>query len=256
VTMNDRFVYDEKTSRLFAPDGTLLKKIFCPKATRWNQLLADDDADRSRGCPECGHRVLNLDTLSTGEVLSAFSAQDEAPCVFASAGSDRVVFLRDRRAVPAATERATAADGGVLIRTARSLAGINRAARMGYWPDLRFVEYKTRILKTKMALGQHKETGQVEILGDYRGGFGDPFVEVHPFTFYYPYYQRIPIAAYLIPRDLPDLARIVAVDPIEDHVGSTWNQGSSYRATHVPGFVQDRRVMLELDKVRRVDMIG
>ena len=38
MTKNKRFVYDEKTSSLYAPDGTYLKKVFCPKALNWNQL--------------------------------------------------------------------------------------------------------------------------------------------------------------------------------------------------------------------------
>jgi hypothetical protein len=36
--MNDKFVYDEKTSVLYSPDGRALKQVNCPKAMHWNQL--------------------------------------------------------------------------------------------------------------------------------------------------------------------------------------------------------------------------
>lgn len=254
--MNDRFVYDEKTSRLFAPAGRLLKRVFCPKAMDWNQLTADDPADRSRGRRACGQRVLNLDVLSTDAVLAEFAAHGSAPCVFAAVRSDRVVVLKDRRAPPPPAEFRVDGDGRVAIRTARSVAGINRAARMGYWSDVRFVQYKTRLLKTKLSIAQDRESGEVQTLGDFRGYFEPPVFEVQSFTNYYPYYQRVPIAAYLIPRAVPDGTPIVALDPIEDVAGTRWNQGSVYRATRVPGVVEGRRVRLDLNKVQRYDILG
>ena len=51
--MNERFVYEERTSALYAPDGRFLKRALCPKAKTWNQLLSDDPGDRMRGCTAC-----------------------------------------------------------------------------------------------------------------------------------------------------------------------------------------------------------
>jgi len=253
--MADKFIYDEKSSRLFAPDGRYLKRVHCPKAAQWNQLVADDPADRSRGCDQCGHRVLNLDVLPRDEVLAAFDGHD-APCVFASSSSNRVVVLRDRHALPPPTRARVEADGRTAIRTARSVAGINRAARMGYWPDVRVVEYDTTRLKSKFAIGQHAQTGEIELLGDYRGGFDDGVRQVHSFHDYYPYFRRLPIAAYLLPRHLIEGASLLVLDPIEDIVGVTWNQGSVYRATRVPGVLKGRRVELLRDHVSERQLIG
>ena len=61
--MNKRFIYDEKTSSLYAPDGTLLKKVFCPKAKRWNQLQIEEGEERWRGCQACGEKVIDLDRI-------------------------------------------------------------------------------------------------------------------------------------------------------------------------------------------------
>jgi hypothetical protein len=253
--MDDRFIYDEKTSRLFAPDGQFLKRVDCPKAVHWNQLIADDPDDRSRGCRQCGNRVLNLDVLDTRDVLAAFE-DGHTPCVFASAESRRVLVLRARRPMPPPDSVSLDKDGRTVIRTARSLAGINRAARMGYWPDVRLVEYDAARLKSKFAIGQHEVTGEVELLGDYRGGFAHGVQQINPFEYYYPYYRPMPIAAYLLPKHLEDGAPLLVLDPIQDVIGSRWNQGSVFRATRVPGVLRNRRVELRLDEVVEFQMVG
>jgi hypothetical protein len=45
--MSKPFVYDEKTSSLYSPDGEFIKEVYCPKALKWNQLTETDAADRS-----------------------------------------------------------------------------------------------------------------------------------------------------------------------------------------------------------------
>lgn len=72
----------------------------------------------------------------------------------------------------------------------------------------------------------------------------DTWVEVVPFTSYYPHYQAPPVAAYLIPRDLPDGSSLLIEDPIEDVVGITWNQGDTYRTRAIPGKLESRRFAL------------
>ena len=65
--MTQKYIYNVESSALFDANGFFLKKVFCPKAKHWNQLIADDPLERSRGCRECGHRVVNLDEAT--EVL-------------------------------------------------------------------------------------------------------------------------------------------------------------------------------------------
>ena len=67
--MNDRFIYDEKTSSLYAPDGVFLKQLHCPKALNWNQLLVENNEQRWRNCDKCKERVLNLDVASVTSVI-------------------------------------------------------------------------------------------------------------------------------------------------------------------------------------------
>ena len=60
--MHKPFVYDEKTSSLFSPNGEFIKQVFCPKAVNWNQLVSDDPKNSLRACNHCNERILNLDT--------------------------------------------------------------------------------------------------------------------------------------------------------------------------------------------------
>lgn len=281
--MNDKFIYDEKTSVLFAPNGHALKKVQCPKAMNWNQLTVQDGEVRWRGCTQCHEHVVNLDAMEVSEAVSLLKRRGSKTCVHASSESRRVIFLRDRHAVPSATELKLDEKGRTVIRTARSAADINRAVNLGYWPDVRMVTYDRENLRAKVSVGQHVETGHIQISGDFRLGFRkiddpirlerraeiaaidasskadaddeytamlreecehDQWVEAIPFTSYYPHYQDSPIAAYLIPRQLPDRSSLWVEDPIEDLVGARWNQGDAYRIDALPGKLEGRRVVL------------
>lgn len=286
--MTAKFIYDEKTSSLYAPDGTFLKKVFCPKAKHWNQLIVEDGEDRWRGCSECGERVINLDVIDVEAAIARLARKeadeddipfDEIPeswlhvCVHASTQSGRVIFLEDREAIPPIEKSASRRSGAPVILTARTISDINRAASMGYWPDVRMLEYDTSSLDAKLTIGQHEATGMIEISRDYRMAYGlkrripsyyseeeetevNKWKEIIPFTRYYPHYQPLPIAAYLIPNDLPDGTEVIVKDPIEDIVGAVWNQGDNIKAENVPGYISGRKVILRPEKVRVSHLVG
>lgn len=238
--MTHKFIYEEKTSRLYAPDGTYLKTLSCPKAIDWNQLIMDDPLDRSRGCNQCGERVLNLDMMPTEDVLAAFDAVhafDLKPCVAASRNSDKVIFLKDESKPSHISQK----DGLPLIHTARTYEDINRAASAGFWPDVRWIDYKDSTFVTKLSIGQDPVTGQIDASGDYRSM---PNNAIIPFKQFYPYYQSAPIAAYLIPKDLPDGTEVIVADPIEEIVGFEWNQGDCHKAMNLRGVVRNRKIEL------------
>ena len=257
--MNDRFIYDEKTSSLYAPDGVFLKQLHCPKALNWNQLLVENNEQRWRNCDKCKERVLNLDVASVTSVIQDLQSKWSSTCVHVSSNSDKVIFLKDSNA-PAKPQGESNLDSPVVIHTARSFLDIDRAVGMGYWPDVRFVEYDTENLQTKISVGQNPITGAIDASGDYRRKFGgrkslftenlidededSEFLEVIPFTYYYQYYRNSPIAAYLIPKSIKDGTAVLVPDPIEDIIGSKWNQGSAYRAFDVTGFIKDRKVVM------------
>lgn len=85
----------------------------------------------------------------------------------------------------------------LVIRTARSKEAVNQAAKEGYWPLVKSVIPSPEI-KTKYAVIQHSETGEIEVVADYRMediAFNEKGVKVIGFTFYYPYHFENPYAA-------------------------------------------------------------
>jgi hypothetical protein len=121
-------------------------------------------------------------------------------------------------------------DGLRVIKTARDEESINEAARNGFKPLMKKIIPSDEI-RSKYAVFQHKETGEIEVIGDYRGGLRNhnDYAKVIDWTFYYPYSFTSPFAAYLIPQDIQVGERIFLEDLIEDYVGLAWNQGNASR---------------------------
>jgi hypothetical protein len=272
VKMNEKFIYDEKTSKLYAPDGTYLKTVFCPLALQWNQLVATDDEDRIKGCSSCNDEVINLDLMSVEGVLDHLNHKNgffgwSQTCIHASGNSGNVVFLKDNDA-PLRADEVEGQDGEpIVIHTARSFEDINRAVTMGYWPDVRLINYDTNELYSYITVGQNSDTGRIHTAGDLRGSFNplqhmreeeleeyQKWTEIFPFTKYYQYYQPSPIAAYLIPSDIEDGAHITARDPIEDFVGGA-HHGTT-KAQNISGYIDNMKVILEPETIVVPDVIG
>jgi len=261
------FVYDEKTSCLYSPEGEFIKEVFCPKALQWNQLIANDPLDRSRECQQCGDEVINLDVLSVDEALQRFNSNYRT-CAFASSASPNVIFIKDLNSPELKKSEADRSDWGSnhpipdlpRISTARNIQDIKRALTIGYWPDVHVVSYKDHEILQKVGLFQNIKTGEVQIAGDYRFLMQiehDPeWEEVMPVTFYYSNYQKTPYAAYLIPKDLPDGSEVFIPDPIIDILGTTWNQGDSYRAINVTGRVVNKKVIINPADIKQSHLIG
>lgn len=117
-----------------------------------------------------------------------------------------------------------------VIKTARTEAAINKAAQAGFRPLVRVVKPSAEI-HSKFSVWQNEATGEVRMVGDYRGGHydGGPWKQVIGWTNYYPYSFPEPFAAYLIPPDIQPGERVMLKDLIEDYIGMRWNQGSNYR---------------------------
>jgi hypothetical protein len=110
-----------------------------------------------------------------------------------------------------------------VIKTARDKDSINRAAKSGLKPLIKKVEPSDKI-RSKYSVVQNKKTGEIEIVGDYRGGFysdeNNDFETVIDWTFYYPHSFKSPFAAYLIPKDIKIGERVFIEDLIEDFIGA------------------------------------
>jgi hypothetical protein len=119
-----------------------------------------------------------------------------------------------------------------VIKTARDKESINNAAKNGFYPLIKKVVSSTQI-SSKYAVFQNKTTGEIKVIGDYRMEYRmDPdseFEKVIDWTYYYPHQFKSPFAAYLIPRDIKTGERVFIEDLIEDYIGSSWNQGDTYR---------------------------
>ena len=245
------YTYIEATSCLYGPDGELLREeVFCPKALHWNQLIADDPEDRSRGCDFCSERVMNLDVLSLDEVYETLKTHPYH-CLFGSVKSIR--FIRDPKKPEMPAKDSTEP---VVIRTARTLFDINRAARSGFWPVVKLVKYDTERMYSKIQLMQDPDRGDVTCIGDYRANAPSGWKEVIPWTEYYEYFQSMPVAAYLIPKGLPIGTRVLVPDPIEDIVGGYWNQGDCWRAVNLFGTWDGKDILLEEPKDGPIQIVG
>ena len=147
-----------------------------------------------------------------------------------------------------------------VIKTARDKDSINKATKKGLSPIIKKVEPSDKI-RSKYSVIQNKKTGEIEIIGDYRGRlFSDDngeFEKVIDWTFYYPYSFVSPFAAYLIPKDIVVGERVFIEDLIEDYIGASWNQGDTYRLESCEAIWNGSVLEIQYDpKTNRSDFIG
>ena len=48
------------------------------------------------------------------------------------------------------------------IYTARNFEDIERAVNLGYWPDVRMLNYDIENIRAKVSIGQNQETGRIK----------------------------------------------------------------------------------------------
>lgn len=261
---NKKFIYDEKTSSLYSPEGHFIKKIFCPKAKTWNQLISFPGDDRKRGCSVCQKNVYNLELNDLSIIEEKVSEAEEFfedICLYIPYDSNSLIVLKDPDAVDE-RDLYNSLSHRIFIRTVRNIQDIQRALQMGFWPDVRPVVYDTEKISSKLAVTQNTKTGEVRMHTAYDCRVGvlcesnDDFI-IEP-TSYYQYQQQSPIAAYLIPNDVLDGQLIYITDPIEDIVGSTY-QCHSEKIDYVEGEVRNKKIILDLDSAMRYkpfDLLG
>ena len=142
-----------------------------------------------------------------------------------------------------------------IIKTARDEESINTAARNGFFPLLRRVE-KSDEIRSKYAILQNRKTGEIEVIGDFRGFGSNDYEMIIYFTFYYPHNFPSPFAAYLIPRDIKVGERVFLEDLIEDYIGASWNQGDTYRLESCEAFWNGKDLDIQYDSSQRADFLG
>lgn len=146
------------------------------------------------------------------------------------------------------------------IKTARDKESINQAAKDGFYPLLKKVE-PSEDISSKFAVLQNKKSGEIEVIGDYRmlmdSDRDTDYEVVIDWTYYYPYKFSAPFAAYLIPKDIVIGERVFIEDLIEDFIGSTWNQGDTYRLESCEAVWNGTDLDIQYDSgENRTDYIG
>lgn len=147
-----------------------------------------------------------------------------------------------------------------VIKTARDKESINKAAKNGYRPLIKKIEPSDKI-RSKYSVIQNKQTGEIEIIGDFRMGFSmdeeSSYETVIDWTYYYPHAFNSPFAAYLIPKDIKTGERVFIEDLIEDYIGASWNQGDTYRLASCEAIWNGTDLEIQyVPKANRSDFIG
>lgn len=119
-------------------------------------------------------------------------------------------------------------DGLRVIRTIRGETAIKAAKDMG----LKLLELRAEVsdeFKVKYKKLQHRKTGEIITIGDFREGNGSEWKTLVNWTSENPSKFFSPFAAYIVPKDLKSGERVLINDVITNHVSGRWNQGDVYR---------------------------
>ncbi len=141
-----------------------------------------------------------------------------------------------------------------IIKTARSVEEMNAAVKKGYWPLVKEVKPSSKI-KTKNIIHQHKITGDIELIGDFRR---QPRGDYKYLTaiWDYPYNFESPFAAYLIPKNLKKGEKVLLEDLIDDYVDWCWNQGDATRLESCKAIWNGSDFEILYDKKDHICVIG
>lgn len=119
-------------------------------------------------------------------------------------------------------------DGLRVIKTIRGERAINAAKDMG----LKLIELRAEVsdeFKVKYKKLQHRKTGEIITIGDFRADGGWEWKALVDWTYRNPSKFFSPFAAYIVPKDLKSGERVLINDVITNHVSGRWNQGDVYR---------------------------
>jgi hypothetical protein len=112
-------------------------------------------------------------------------------------------------------------EGLRVIKTARTVRAMNKAARAGFFPLVKPVIPNPEIIDCER-VHQDPVTGRVDLQGDLRESpKGEPVTDFIPF---YPYRFNKPYAAYIVPKDLKIGEIVWLEDVIQDVIAFRTSQ--------------------------------
>lgn len=261
--MAHRFIYDERSSELFNAAGQRLGVVVCSGSLHWNQLRTSVPPMAQACCGHCGRPLLDLADRMAPRLLDRAAHESPLPWCLHAGPDAPLVQIQDPNALPPPRTVTPDLTQRFAIRTVRGILNINRAAAMGYWPDVRLLRPAVTKLRTLAGVLQRPLTGEVRMTHDPQewqrlldsGNSPSWQPLIHP-TSHYPYVQHELLAAYAVPPGLPEGTALVIPDPIEDLVGSAWSSGDVFRAEDVPAVLQKRRVVLREREVKTAWIFG
>jgi len=115
-----------------------------------------------------------------------------------------------------------------VIKTIRGETAIKAAKTKG----LKLLELKAEVsdeFKVKYKKVQHRKTGEIITIGDFREGHGWEWKTLVNWTYKNPSKFFSSYAAYVIPNDLKKGEHVLINDVITNHVSGRWNQGDVFR---------------------------
>ncbi len=120
-------------------------------------------------------------------------------------------------------------DGVLVIKTARSLRSINKAAKNGLWPLVKKLEPSKNLMREYFVM-QDRDTGAVRVhYHVFESTFFGNTEKIIDFSTFYPYSFSSPFGAYLIPKELKKGTRVWLEDVIEDFVAGYDDDNNPYR---------------------------
>ena len=146
-------------------------------------------------------------------------------------------------------------DGLRVIRTIRGETAINTAKEMG----LKLLELKAEVsdeFKVKYKKLQHRKTGEIITIGDFRADGGSEWKTLVNWTSRNPSKFFSPYAAYIVPKDLKSGERVLINDVITNHVSGRWNQGDVYRLSKSEAIWTGRYFNIDVSSYAIGEFIG
>ena len=142
-----------------------------------------------------------------------------------------------------------------VIRTIRGETAIKVAKDMGF----KLIELRAEVndeFKVKYKKLQHRKTGEIITIGDFRADGGSEWKTLVNWTSKNPSKFFSPYAAYIIPKDLKSGERVLINDIITNHVSGRWNQGDVYRLSKSEATWNGKRFVIDVSSYSIGDIIG
>lgn len=278
--------YDPKTRRLETDDGKLIKKIYCPLAKKWEQLmpwtadwsqrLAEYEAGEGgeygsetetlqtpplkKYCGSCQKCVLDANSFTEAQIQAVVQVNPEV-CLHLT--NDHPELTINGGAIPEDNRECgyngTTLKGLPIVQTARSLAAIEDGVKRGYRLVRPIMESSPDIGRSfSLAYSPLHEKVWVgmDYLASYRYWKDDKGAVSINFTHNRDKHFS-PLALYLVPADLQPGQVVHVADVIEDIVHTRY----STRAGSGTSRLKSANAIwtgesLDIDRSRVVDVVG